>query len=62
MAQVGRPRKAKNQKIEYQLIAVHAPDYLRFIEKTDKAGKKKVEAFKEMVEQYHPKPNKEQTA
>lgn len=62
MAQVGRPRKAKNQKIEYQLIAVHAPDYLKFIEKADKAGKKKVEAFREMVEQYHSEPNKEQTA
>lgn len=60
MARVGRPRKAKNQKIEYQLIAVHTPDYLKFIEKADAAGKKKVEAFREMVNDYHPKPNKEQ--
>lgn len=55
MAQVGRPRKAKNQKVEYQLIAVHAPDYREFINKADNAGLKKVEAFHNMVKSYKPK-------
>jgi hypothetical protein len=54
MAKVGRPRKAKNQKVEYQLIAVHTPDYKEFIEKADNAGMKKVEAFHDMVQKYQP--------
>lgn len=54
MAQVGRPRKAQNQKVEYQLIAVHAPDYKEFINKADNAGLKKVQAFHDMVKSYQP--------
>lgn len=54
MAKVGRPRKAQNQKVEYQLIAVHTPDYQAFIEKAEQAGLKKVEAFHSMVENYKP--------
>ena len=54
MAKVGRPRKAKNQKVEYQLIAVHTPDYQKFISKADEAGMKKVEAFHDMVKKYKP--------
>ena len=54
MAKVGRPRKAKNQKVEYQLIAVHAADYQAFISKADEADMKKVEAFHDMVKRYKP--------
>ena len=62
MARVGRPRKAKNQKVEYQLIAVHTPDYQIFIDKADNAALKKVEACKDMVNRYNPKPKSKQTA
>ena len=54
MAKVGRPRKAQNQKVEYQLIAVHTSDYKTFIAKADEAGLKKVEAFHKIVSQYQP--------
>lgn len=52
MGKVGRPKKEKNQKVEYQLIAVHANDYETFIAKADKAGIKKVTAFHQMVTEY----------
>lgn len=52
MARVGRPRKEKSQKVEYQLIAVHIPDYQAFIEISEDLGMKKVEAFKAMVQHF----------
>lgn len=53
MPKVGRPRKSKSEKIEYQLIAVHAKDYRKFINKAESANVKKVRAFHEMVENYN---------
>lgn len=56
----GRPRKAEEDKVSYQRIAVYTPDYLRLGEKIEKrnAGKSKkdriklTDAFTEMVENY----------
>lgn len=55
MAGVGRPRKDKSEKVEYQHIAVHTRDYLIFLDKSEEAKLKKVEAFHDMVKNYNPK-------
>ena len=56
MAKVGRPRKKKNEKVEYQLIAVHSKDYQTFLEKVEVSSLKKVQVFHQMVNTYTPKP------
>ena len=56
VSRVGRPRKDKSEKVEYQHIAVHASDYQKFLEKSDNTGLKKVELFHFMVEQFDEQP------
>lgn len=53
-SKVGRPRKNKSDKAEYQHIAIHATDYINFLYKVEESGKKKVEVFHDMLEQYDP--------
>jgi len=53
-SKVGRPRKNKSDKAEYQHIAIHATDYIDFLYKVEESGKKKVEVFHDMLEQYDP--------
>lgn len=44
----GRPRKAEEDKVSYQRIAVYTPDYLKVVEKLAKRneGKPKSEQMK----------------
>lgn len=51
-SRVGRPRKDKSEKVEYQHIAVHTADYQRFLNKSEEVDLKKVELFHDMVEKY----------
>lgn len=48
----GRPRKADHEKVQYQLIAVYAQDYLRLVDEINKRGGKIAHVFAEMVEDY----------
>lgn len=48
----GRPKKAEEDKVKYQRIAVYLPDYLRLASEIGKRGVKLTDAFKEMVEKY----------
>ena len=56
MAKVGRPRKKKNEKVEYQLIAEHCKDYQTVLEKVEESSIKKVQVFHHMINTYTPKP------
>jgi hypothetical protein len=56
----GRPKKAEEDKVQYQRIAVYAKDYLKLVEKLSRRNKGKTkkerlkltDAFTEMVNDY----------
>ncbi len=56
----GRPKKAEEDKVSYQRIAVYTPDYSRLVDKIEEKNKssrgykriKITDAFAEMVNKY----------
>lgn len=48
----GRPKKAEEDKVKYQRIAVYLDDYEKLLLYIERRGIKITEAFKDMVKSY----------